>query len=378
MNLKSNLYNYQFKLRQRLIGKYYEYRKSSNLEINPESFRPGKVLFVLAGLLGDSVMSSPTISDSRKLWPDSRITLLGKKHNCELLADCPSIDEFYECSADPLSLRKSNEIGNLQKWLESQNFDLAVILLGDQFAHLLAKAKIPVRVGVRGTLLESCLTNLYDIGSPRTWGTKERMNALRCLGFQVGESLPRLWVENEARKSASRKLREAGLKSNESYAVFHPFGSTLRQWWDLENAVPLANHLREKYNLKIVLVGKSYNLNGTEVVPRVREEFESVIVNTTGKLELPELLAVIDNSKLVITTDSGPFHIAGALQKPTVGLFRARRPEHARSYPTARVILGVNEACQKNCRWDHCDSNPCRQLSNISLEHVLDEIGLVN
>lgn len=364
MNLKNDLYSVQLKLRQCLIGKRYEFLNKKNSEINFETFAPKKILFVLSGLLGDSVMSAPTITAAREIWKNSCITLLGKNSNCELLADCPHIDEFYECNADPFSLRKSDEIKKLQNWLGSQDFDLAVILLGDQFAHLLAKAKIPVRIGVKNTPLESCLTNVYDIGNPRIWGANERLNALRCLGYSVGNTVPQLWVNSEAQKSGRGKLSALGLKETDKYAILHPFGSTPRQWWNLKNVTPLANELFEKHNFKTVLIG------GNEVLSQV-SDVDNFVINSIGKLKLSELLAVIEGSNLVITTDSGPFHIAGALRKSIVGLFRARRPEHAKQYPTAKVLFGQFADCQYLCEWDHCSNNPCNQLSRISPEEVI-------
>ena len=304
------------------------------------------------------------------MWPGARITVLGKRHNRELLAGCPFVDEFYEFNADPFSLRRSPEVKELQAWLNGAGFDAAIILLGDQFAHLLARAGIPVRVGVKGAPLERCLTHTYEIGSPREWGTRERLNSLRIFGKEIGKSEPELWVDAEAAVSAGGKLGELGLADGERYAVLHPFGSTERQWWNLGEAGALAEFLSNKRGLSTVLVG------GPETVSAAARI--GGVIDTTGKLTIRELVAVIANAETVITTDSGPFHIAGALRRPTIGLFRARRPEHRNAYSSARVVLGRDDSCDATCRWDMCASNPCRQMRNISLgdvERAAEESG---
>lgn len=374
MKLLGNIYNAQFQMQRWLLGKYYGIRRSPTDDVGP-NFAPTKILFVLGGLLGDSVMCLPTITAAKSLWKDAHITLLGKKHNYELVAACPYIDDFYICQADPLSWRGKKEINKLQKWLGESKFDLAVILLSDQFACLLAEAKIPIRVGVKGDALESCLTHAYEIGSPHSWSANERLNSLRVLGYQVSKESPQLCVEEEARKTGRNKLSALGLGDDEKYVVLHPFGSTPQKWWNMESVAPLARQLYEKYNMRVVLVGKKYDLNGVVVDPPTDEEIDSVVINTTGKLTLPELLAVIDDSASVITTDSGPFHIAGALNKPTIGLFRSLRPEHARHYRTAEVIFGASESCLEECSGGCCQSNLCRQLSNISPEAVVEKVG---
>ena len=366
MPLKSFLYETQLKLRQGMIARSFKSVKAADLDV--QTLEPAKILFVLAGLIGDSVMSLPAISEARRIWPEARITVLGGKHNRELIAACSFFDEFYECNADPFSLRKSGEIRKLEAWLSEQDFDAAFILLGDQFAHLLARAGIPVRVGVEGSPLENCLTHVYDIGSPRTWGSDERLNALRCLGYQVEGTPPSLSVNVAARQAAREKLVRLGLDESKDYAVLHPFGSSRRQWWKLEDVGTLATNLKERHDLQTVLIG------GSETVSQAAKDAN--IVDTTGQLSLPELLAVIDGSEIVITTDSGPFHIAGALVKPIVGLFRARRPEHKKQYPDTTVVFGENDHCMQDCEWDRCETMPCRQMENIQIDEVIKSVKI--
>jgi ADP-heptose:LPS heptosyltransferase len=80
---------------------------------------------------------------------------------------------------------------------------------------------------------------------------------------------------------------------------------------------------------------------------------------------------VLAGAALVVSTDSGPYHIAGALGRPLVGLFRARRPEHADKYPGAQVVFGQYAACAAECQWDRCAAPACRQMSRIEANDVI-------
>lgn len=361
MSLKDKLYKVQLALRQKALR--HRYRAIRPRNYDSAAFEPNRVLFVLSGLIGDSVMSLPAIEAARKLWPGAKITVLGKRHNRDLIAGCGFFDDFYECNADPFSLRSSSEIKDLNKWLAGERFDAAFILLGDQFAHLLAKAKIPVRVGVKGTPLEKCLTHTYEIGSPRSWGANERLNSIRCLGYHVENEVPRLKVADDARVSAVEKLRGLGLNDGEKYIVVHPFGSTERQWWEIDKVLDLTAASDNRPGVRTVLVG------GPETQGRITAPTQ--LIDATGNLSLKELIAALDSALLVVSTDSGPFHIAGALARPLVGLFRSRRPEHATQYPTASIVFGENAVCMSECEWDKCRTSPCRQMADISAESVI-------
>jgi ADP-heptose:LPS heptosyltransferase len=366
MNPLGAIYRSQLQGRQWLAGQMHRLWRSPS-QAATRGGVPHRVVILIAGLLGDTVMSTPLLIEARRIWPLARITLLGQAKNCSLLAACPHIDEYYETPSIPFSFRGRRGSLQLARWLRAQDFDLAIIALGDQFAALLAKVGIPVRVGVRGHVLQSCLTHSYEIGCPRSWGPWERLNALRVLGYQVENVMPQLWVSEVARAAARSRLSEMGLAPGTPYAVLHPFGSTRAQWWPLEYAGELAEALRREHELWTVIIGG----------PETRGALGAAQRNTidaTGAFTISELMAVIENAGLIISTDSGPFHIAGALERPLVGLFRARRPEHAGRYPLARVVFGQDASCARRCEWNRCRTSPCRQMNALSVDEVLDAI----
>ena len=325
---------------------------------------PRRVLVVMTGLIGDTVMSTPVLVEARRIWPEAEIVLLGGAINCDLLRGCPALTALKQSSVDPFSLRGRRQISALVEWIRGENFDIGIILLGDQFAYALAQAGIPVRVGVRGHVLEPCLTHAYDIESPRTWGPHERLNSLRCLGYEVRDVAPTLWVEEAARESAAVRLAQLGFPPGSPYAILHPFGSSRRQWWPVERMAAVAEGLL-RHGVRTVVVG------GPEVRGHAAGLPVGTVVNAIGEFRIGELVAAIHGASIVVSTDSGPFHIGGALGRPLLGLFRARRPEHGRRYPQAEVLFGREALCDARCEWDSCRLDPCAQMASLTAEEVV-------
>ncbi|OHB71788.1 MAG: hypothetical protein A2V70_04575 [Planctomycetes bacterium RBG_13_63_9] len=368
-HLASSLFGWQYRARQWVAGRLYRLRHRAVDRATPTE-DPNHVLLVIAGHIGDTVMSTPLIIEARRAWPGARITVLGQKHNCDLLSACPLVDACEETPTIPFALRRRRETARLKVWLREQKFDVAVMVLGDQFALATAEAGIPIRVGVQGSLLEPCLTHTYPIVSPRAWGPAERLNALRALGYDVRNVSPRLWVSPAAVRTGRRRLERLGLPEETPYVAVHPFGSAVRQWWPVQRVGELAEGLWRRCGWNTVVIG------GPETRGQLPDLTVDSLIDATGALSLPELLAVVENARLVISTDSGPFHIAGALGRPLVGLFRARRPEHATRYPQARVLFGHDPSCDTSCRWDHCQSAPCRQMRALGAAEVLNAVRL--
>jgi hypothetical protein len=201
-----------------------------------------------------------------------------------------------------------------------------------------------------------------------------RPGALKALGLEAEDgAAPMLWCDADASRALAKKLDALGLESRQPYAVVHAHGSTPRQRWPHANVVPLASALRHELRLNTVVVGSAEQGDDADA---------PWLVDTTGKLSVAELVALVAGATVVVTTDSGPFHIAGALGRPAVGLFRALRPEHANRYPTGTALMGDHLACIDRCSWDRCrgqdavyQTMPCWQLESIGIPEVVTAVA---
>ena len=63
------------------------------------------------------------------------------------------------------------------------------------------------------------------------------------------------------------------------------------------------------------------------------------LVNLSGQIDLLTLAALIGRSRLLLTVDSAPVHIAAALKVPQIALFGPTNPFHWRPRDSAAIIL---------------------------------------
>ena len=367
MNLYSSVYSFQYILRQKIINRYY---RNSPKEFDQNLLKNPKIILVICtGLLGDSVMSSPVFFHLRQIYPKAKIIFLGKKNNCELFFDCPYIDEYKITPIIPFTLIYKLKERILLEWVKSKNIDIAVVLLGAQFGKILKDAKIPIRVctNIKGAYLPNLYTHLYESATPKDWGPNEQLNSLRCLGHIVPFSLPKLWTNDLTNKLIKSVLVKNNIQEEEKFIILHPFGSSKRQWWDTNNIKILSKELYNKFKIKTILIGGIETMN--LIAP------DKYLLDLTGKVSIGELISLIYLAEILITTDSGPFHIAGALNKNIIGLFRSSRPEFAKLYPKTKIILGYNEFCLKKCNWDTCINEKCYQMHEITPCQVISSIS---
>ncbi len=332
-----------------------------------------KILIVCTGLIGDTIMGIPTMRAFRRLYPEARMVALVMSHNKQLLEPLGLFEEFIVCPVLPFTIWpwRWPKLWSVQRRIRQEDFDLALLLLGGDWAPYFYRIGIPIRIDTKGSFFASLATHLYEV-PPRLLHPDTLLNALRSLGWKVELEMPEIRVSDSAREVISRRLREWGVSPDEKLIVFHPFASTANRTLSSAKVERIAGLLTQQ-GWRVAIVGSASHAKGL-ALPRGAPE----LLNLAGLLSLSESMALIARADAVLTTDSGPLHIAGALGRPTVGLFRAIRPEYASLYPSVRALFwnGGTE-CLPHCTWDSwygCQEAPCRQLEAISDETILATI----
>jgi lipopolysaccharide heptosyltransferase I len=123
--------------------------------------------------------------------------------------------------------------------------------------------------------------------------------------------------------------------------------------WPPEHFAVLAERLLEQGAERLFLVGGSDDhAVCSEIAEKISPE---KVCNACGRTTLPELGALLKRMDLVVTVDSGPMHIAAALQVPVVSLFGATEPARTGPYgDTAFTVEGENRLDCQPCFSRHC------------------------
>ncbi|PLX89188.1 MAG: lipopolysaccharide heptosyltransferase II, partial [Desulfuromonas sp.] len=125
--------------------------------------------------------------------------------------------------------------------------------------------------------------------------------------------------------------------------------------------------LAERYNAKIVIIGGPGEKEIGHDIERVMKSRPRNLVGTTS---VREMMAVINACRLIVTNDSGPMHVAAALNVPVVAIFGPT--DHTTTYPWCEhyKIVRSNVDCapclKRKCPTDHC----C--MLNVTVDDVVN------
>ena len=164
----------------------------------------------------------------------------------------------------------------------------------------------------------------------------------RILGIPVDEPVWNLPIEEEATDWVEKQL-----PGDSPVLVVNPCSSHPWRNWRPENYAEVADYAAREAGMKIVLAGGPSELEiGT--AQKIESHMTQPCLNLVGKDTLERSKALLKRADLVITPDSGPAHIAAALQTPVLGLYAATWSRRSGPYNSLNLCVDrFEEATQK-------------------------------
>jgi len=311
---------------------------------------PRRILVRGVNWLGDAVMTTPALLRLREKYPGAPIALLTPAKLCDLYRHHPAVDEV-------LGFAPGEGLFSVGRKLRAGNFDLALVLPNSPRSAMEPwLAHIPQRIGYARSWRNWFLTRAVPtrpghvpmrkptirevrrlVENPRrvTGGFQppttahqlhEYLHLVAALGASPDPLAPQLAVTDAEVAAVKKKF---GLEN-----IFPPilslnpgaeYGPAKR--WPVERFIAAAREIQARTNcVWLVLGGQSDTALAAEIGAALGSR-PPAVYNLAGQTSLRELMALLRLSRLLLTNDTGPMHVAAALGTPVVVPFGSTSPE---------------------------------------------------
>jgi ADP-heptose:LPS heptosyltransferase len=280
---------------------------------------PRKVVLLRASRIGDFLCAIPAIRALRASLPEAEISMITLPLLQDLARRSPHLDRVFSFPGFPgiaEQLFEARAVLPFLRHMQDEEFDLAIQMQGtgvysNPFMLLLgAQATAGF---VRPDDQPGLLTTAFPY--PHALHEIHCVQALtNFLGAPArGEELEfPLWpTDHEAAATLLDGLPPP-------WIGLHPSSRDAARRWPLECFSALAQRLLAHYGGTLFLLG---DREAQPISRSLEQQWKGHVVNLTGQTSLPVLGALIARLAVLVTNDSGPAHIAYALQTPTVTLF---------------------------------------------------------
>jgi ADP-heptose:LPS heptosyltransferase len=319
-----------------------------------------RILILNLTRFGDLLQTSPTVAVLRERHPEARITFLAERNFAEVCEGMPGIDEVRRIDLD--------RVGNLmleggQRLLEAYRY------IEDQVREL-REERFDLAFNFSSSRMSAVFMGLLRIPDVRGWSMTadgfrvilnpwSRLFATMCLNRRFacfnlvdyyrwiadGGPGPRRLLYDVAPAAEARVaglLDGMGVRAEDRLVAFQLGASRAIRRWPTESFAEVARSLADA-GYRPVLIGGG---GDAELAVEVARRVGPAAIDTCGKTDVSGLGALLRRSKLLITGDTGPMHMAAAVATPIVGLFFGPAlPQDTGPYGEDHLVLHASVPC---------------------------------
>ncbi|MEA2037352.1 MAG: glycosyltransferase family 9 protein [Nanoarchaeota archaeon] len=282
-----------------------------------------RILIIQLWGIGETVLTVPAIKALKDKYKVS-IEVLCTSRNKDVYFNYKFIDKLHVVDLGVFSL-KWFILKNLRK------YDIVVDMeeylnISAIMAYFLGKFRVGYSHGVRAGLYDKKVR--YN---DKQHISKTFFDLVRLLGIKGNVNmLERLNYSNSDKKKVDSKLKERGISNQFILGIAAGAAESAKcRRWPKENFAELIERaLKKKKGAKVILIGADYEkeLNQSIINLIKDKKIRMNVFNFAGKISLREAFYLISKCNVFVSNDTGPMHVAAAMDVRTIGLFGPNLP----------------------------------------------------
>ena len=270
-----------------------------------------RLLITRIDRIGDVVLSTPIPREVKRKYPDSFVAVLVRDYTKDIYKNNPYVDEIIVYNKD----ENDFSFWQMVKRLRNYKFNHAFMLLPDERLNwLLFLSSIKNRIGVGHKLYQFLsFTKYIDRRKyiPLRHEADYCLDMIRKIGIEPQSINPEIYLSNDESQKVNEIKKTLGSNKKIIIGINSTSGNSAPNL-QTEEYKKIINKLLEFENIKVVVTdynppAELLNINGVDYINK-------------GKLLRESILnfAAID---ILISSSTGPMHIAAALNIKTISLF---------------------------------------------------------
>jgi len=360
------------------------------------------IIIRMPNWIGDIVMALPVLCDLREKFPFAKMTVLIKKQFSDLLENNQNIDELLTLKEEKtsffceklLKFSKKKTIFRIFCFLnlflhagffkknkpliseiKNKNYDLGILLTNSfSSAWIFYRGKVKNIIGYKKDFRSYLLTMSIDLCKNNTHQIIKYKKLLNPLNIEISKTKPQILLKKEDffMKNVQFLLeKDFFLKNDMKFIGINPTASYgLAKCWLFQRFKKVAKILAEDKKNAIIFIGDGPSKG---LIGKICRDLPDNVYNLAGKTTLKELLCIIQKCDLFLTNDSGPMHLALAMNIPTIALFGSTSDILTGPYSENSIVIN------KKVRCSPCFKRVCPKdfkcMKKITTKEVLEKVN---
>ena len=344
-----------------------------------------KILIIKLSAIGDVIHTLPALNAIRKRYPDAHITWLVEEAASSLVVEHEALDRvviskrkrWVKGILGPSCLDNIKEAYQFIKELRDTEYDLIIDfqgLLKSAVLITLARGKRKIGFDKGMEHMEHSYIFLNERIPPVNMDNHALLRNLmliNVLGIKSKEIEYKIPVSDHTRNITDELLERHEIKDPGILVAINPVAKWKTKLWNNRKFALLADRLVEKYNASVIFTGSQ---SDRSTIENIMSCMSQSTVNLAGETTLKTLAALYEKIEFLISTDTGPMHMAAAVGTPVIALFGPTAPWRTGPFGSEHKILRSGLDCSP-CFKRQCSTIDC--MNQISVEQVMDAVNSI-
>ena len=333
-----------------------------------------KILFIKLAAIGDSILLIPTLRTLKKRFPDAELTFVCSPINYSVIKKIPYVDKIVNCDVHSFLKNPLNFIKFILS-LRKDKYDILIDAGQWERINAITAAFVKSDCSVGFRTKGQFKHFIYDKVVPHLRDKHELENFLSLLeplGIAITEEDKQLeyFLTPDDERFAEEFWNDNALNER-TVICLHPGcgeNGKPREWAD-ERYIDLGKRLiAYDPSITILITGAPLELERCNIIAA---GIENNVINTAGKYELDNVVAIVKKVKLIVCSNTGMLHIASCVGTKTMGLHGPTNPVKWGSYSKNSVLIQSDKFCSPCLYLGHeygCQAPQC--MAHISVDDV--------
>jgi ADP-heptose:LPS heptosyltransferase len=325
----------------------------------------GSILVIRPRFVGDVCLSTPVLTNLRRLAPQAELHYATEEESAPLLVDDPRLTRLWVSSRKKSTLDQARFAGELR----AQKFDVVLDLFcNPRTALWTAVTGARWRVGYPHKKFRSAAYNVAVRPTEKS-AILFHLASLTALGWDARYELPEITLAEGELAAARDDLAARGVPRGAGMIGFHPGARWPTRRWGAEDFSALGRiFLTEHPDDWLLVFGGPGEDDLARGIARGVKNPRALAITGVG---LRRFAALAKECRAFVAGDTGPTHVAVSVGTPTVGIFGRSEPERTFPYPVSAGHRSIYSGvwCSP-CVLDVCDHMSCMRA--ISPDWVWD------
>lgn len=338
------------------------------------------ILIVKLSAIGDVIHTLPVLNALRKQYPDAHITWLVEEAAYGIIKGHKALDRIIVSKrktwlkglAGRFCVKNFREVCGFVKQLRDTKYDIildfqALLKSGVLIGLARGKRKIGFDKGMQHQ--EHSYIFLNERVSPvdmEVHALTRGILLLEAIGISSSEVEYNIYISDKDRNAANDLLMQHGIKAPKPLVAINPMAKWETKLWDNLKFANLADRLIKQANADIIFTGSRED---NEAIEDIISNMKIRVANLAGRTDLKTLAALYKKTSIVVSTDTGPMHLAAAVGTPVVALFGPTAPCRTGPFGEGHKIIRADLECSP-CFKRQCKTIDC--MKQITVEQVFD------